>query len=146
VSIGTVLRHAVDHIESRRDIYPDIVVQLSVHTPLRRPEHIREAVDTLLTYDCDSVVSVYEDWEVHFVHGDNGLEALNPGMINRLQLEREALYVDNQSIHALWRTVVSEERLYGRAVGHVIMSWRDSLQARGPGELAMVEHILARRE
>jgi CMP-N-acetylneuraminic acid synthetase len=145
VGVATVLRHAVDQLERSHDIYPDIIVQLSVHTPLRRPEHIREAVDTLLAYDCDSVVSVYEDWEVHFVHGADGLEAWNPGMINRLQLERETLYVDNQSIHAVWRTVVSEERLYGRAVGHVVMSWRESLQARGPEEVAMVELMMQRQ-
>jgi CMP-N-acetylneuraminic acid synthetase len=145
VKVSQVLAHAVERLESAHEIYPDIVVQLSVHTPLRRTEHIREAVDTLLAYDCDSVVSVYEDWELHFVHRANGLEPLNPGMIQRLQLEREALYVDNAAIHALWRDAVREDDLYGAAVGHVVMGQDESTQARSLDDLALLELVMRQR-
>lgn len=145
VRLSQVLHHAVAVLEREHDIYPDIVVLLSVFTPLRQPGHIREAIDTLIAYDCDSVVSVYEDWELHFVHGRHGLEAFNPGMLQQLQLEREALYVDNAAIHALWRDVATEDDLYGRSVGHVVMSWEASLQSRSPLESWLVEQLMLRQ-
>jgi hypothetical protein len=67
-------------------------------------------------------------------------------MIQQLQLEREALYVDNMAIHALWRDVVRVDDLYGRLVGHVVMAWHDSVQARSAPELAMVELLMAQRQ
>ena len=142
VRLSQVLHHSVTQMEHDHSIYPDIVVMLSVFTPLRRASHIREAVDTLLAYDCDSVVSVYEDLELHFIHGKHGLEPFNRGMIQRLQLERESLYVDNLAIHALWRDVLTEQDLYGREVGHVTMTWEDSLQARSPIELELVARLI----
>jgi CMP-N-acetylneuraminic acid synthetase len=145
VRVSEIVSHAVERLEQAHDIYPDVLVQLSVHAPLRRAEHIREALDTLIAYDCDSVVSVYEDWELHFVHGANGLEPLNPGMIARVQLEREALYVDNAAIHALWRDAVRADDLYGSAVGHVVMAWEDSVQARSLADLSIVETMMRRR-
>lgn len=145
VRLSQVLHHAVTVLESEYEIYPDIVVLLSVFTPLRQPGHIREAIDTLIAYDCDSVVSVYEDWELHFVHGRHGLEPFNPGMLQNLQLEREALYVDNAAIHALWRDVSTEHDLYGRSVGHVVMSWEESLQSRSALESWLVEQLMLKR-
>jgi CMP-N-acetylneuraminic acid synthetase len=145
VRLSHVLHHAVTQLERDHDLYPDIVVMLSVFTPLRRPAHIREAVDTLMAYDCDSVVSVYEDWELHFVHGRHGLEPFNRGMARQLQLEREALYVDNAAIHALWRDVSTEHDLYGRTVGHVVMSWEESLQSRTALESWLVEQLILRQ-
>jgi CMP-N-acetylneuraminic acid synthetase len=145
VRLSQVLHHAVTVLEREYEIYPDIVVLLSVFTPLRQPGHIREAIDTLIAYDCDSVVSVYEDWELHFVHGRHGLEPFNPGMLQNLQLEREALYVDNAAIHALWRDVSTDHDLYGRTVGHVVMSWEDSLQSRSALESWLVEQLMLKR-
>jgi CMP-N-acetylneuraminic acid synthetase len=142
VRLSQVVHHATCRLEREHDIYPDIVVQLSVHTPLRRAEHIRDALDTLLAYDCDSVVSVYEDHELHFVHAADGLAPLNPGMIQQLQLEREALYVDNMAIHALWRDVVTEHDLYGRTVGHIVMTSDESLQTRSALELRIVDLVM----
>jgi CMP-N-acetylneuraminic acid synthetase len=145
VRLSQVLHHAVAELESTHGAFADIVVLLSVFTPLRRPEHIREAIDTLIAYDCDSVISVYEDRELHFTHGRHGLQPFNPGMLQHLQLEREALYVDNAAIHALWRDVVTEHDLYGRSVGHVTMSWEESLQSRSVLEHAIVEQLLLRQ-
>jgi hypothetical protein len=88
---------------------------------------------------------VYEDWELHFVHGRQGLEPFNRGMARQLQFEREALYVDNAAIHALWRDVSTEHDLYGRSVGHVVMSWEDSRQSRSPLELWLVEQLMLRQ-
>ena len=67
-----VLVDAVVAAEERLDVNPDIVVLMGIHTPLRDRHHIREAVDTLLLYDSDHVLSTYEDLDVHFRHGPSG--------------------------------------------------------------------------
>jgi len=142
--LSKVLHDAVLRLEQEHDIYPDILVLLSVHSPLRRPEHIRKAIDTLLLYNTDSVISVYEDYDLHLAHGENGLESLNKGMLQRLRLERESLYVDNGAIRVLWRDVVTETDLYGRKVGHIVMPLKESFQIKTPFDAWMVEQIINR--
>ena len=144
VTLSQVLHHAVLQLENDCDIYPDILVLLSVHSPLRKPEHIRKAIDTLLLYNTDSVISVYEDYDLHFIHGRNGLEPLNRGMLRRVRLEREALYVDNGAIRVLWRDVVTETDLFGRKVGHIAMLLEESFQIKSPFDVWMIEQIINR--
>jgi len=143
--LSHVLYDAVTRLEREFEIYPDIVVLLSVHSPLRRSEHIFKAVDTLLLFNSDNVISVYEDYELHFSHGRNGLEPVNKGMIQRLRLEREALYVDNGSIKVFWRDVISESDLYGEKVGHIVMSLEDSFNIKSPFDVWLIENILKRK-
>ena len=142
--LSEVTYEAVTRLESQASTYVDVVVVLSVHSPLRRAAHIRKAVDTLLLHDVDSVVSVYEDYDLHFLHGRDGLEPLNKGMLQRLRLEREALYVDNGAIRVLWRDVLTAADLYGRRVGHVVMPWRESFQIKSPFDAWLIESIITR--
>jgi hypothetical protein len=46
------------------------------------------------------------------------------------------------AIHALWRNVVTPDDLYGRTVGHIVMSYEDSIQTRSLLELQLVDLIL----
>jgi len=122
-----VMNDAIEHLEAEMEIYPDIITVLNVHTPLRFANDIDEAVDTLLLYNVDSITSVYEDYDLHFLHGENGLEPLNRGALNQLRLEREALYVDNGAIKALWRDVLSGPNLFGQKFGHIVMPQERSI-------------------
>lgn len=140
-----VLDNAVHSLENTYGLFSDVVALLGIHTPLRRSEHIREAVDTLLLYDSDHVISVYEDLDVHFRHGRTGMEAINPGMMNQLRFEREGLYVYNGAIHVLWRDLVEPRvQLEGR-VGHTVMARSDSIQIKSLEDRDLVEAIMRRR-
>jgi CMP-N-acetylneuraminic acid synthetase len=139
-----VIQDAVMRLEQEYNIYPDILVVLSVHSPLRRPEHIHNAMNTLLLYNTDSVISVYEDYDLHFGHGEKGLEPLNRGMLQRLRLEREALYVDNGAIYVLWRDAVTDSSLFGQKIGHIVMSMEESYLIRNPLDLWMIEQVIKR--
>ena len=140
-----VATHAVQRIELGLEVAMDVVVLLNAHTPLRRSEHIQEAIDTLLLYDCDHVISTYEDLDIHFRHGSTGMIPLNPGMTNQLRYEREALFVDNGAVHAFWRDLVSTEvRLDGR-VGHTVMARSDSLQIKSLLDRDVVAAVLEHR-
>ena len=146
VRLGAVFYDAVRRLEEELRVHGDILVLLSVHSPLRRPEHIREAVDTLVLHgNVDNVISVYEDADLHFTHGEHGLEALNKGMLQRVRLEREALYVDNGAINAMWRDVVTPTSFFGRNIGHVLMPMAESFQIRSPFTAWLVERILSER-
>jgi CMP-N-acetylneuraminic acid synthetase len=127
------------------DVWPDIVVSLNAHTPLRRAEHIRKAVDTLLLYDVDSVISVYEDKELYYVHGPRGMEPLNPAMHRQIRVEREALYAGNGVVRVVWRDALDPEAGYEPTVGHIVMSRWDSFQIKDRQDAWLVEQVLLAR-
>lgn len=141
--LAEVLRAAVEQLEAGHEIFPDIVVLLSVHTPLRTANHIQEAVDTLRLHNVDNVISTYADIELHFRHGQQGMEPLNPGMLSRLRFEREALFVDNGAVHAMWRDFVGTEDLYRGRIGHIVMSREESMQVKSLADTAMIAAWLA---
>ncbi|MEZ5329018.1 MAG: hypothetical protein R3F19_28570 [Verrucomicrobiales bacterium] len=143
--LADVIVSAVDAFESVHDIHPDIVVMLSLHSPLRTSQHIQKAIDTLILYDVDNVISIYEDFDLHFMHGEHGLKALNAGMVKMLRFEREALFVDNGAVHAFWRDFVSHEDLYQGRIGHIVMPRDDSLQIKNPEDLALMESLIQMR-
>jgi glycosyltransferase involved in cell wall biosynthesis len=146
VRLGAVFHDAVRRLEEEHGLYGDILVLLSVHSPLRGPHHVKEAVDTLVLHgNIDNVISVYEDADLHFTHGEHGLEALNKGMLQRVRLEREALYVDNGAINAMWRDVVTPTSFFGRNIGHVRMPMAESFQIRSEFTAWLVERILSER-
>lgn len=55
-----VLQHAVAYLREHENYEPDAVMILQPTAPLRRAEHIREAVELFEKNDADSVVSVCE--------------------------------------------------------------------------------------
>lgn len=134
---------AVEHLENVHDVHPDIVVVLSVHSPFRKAAHIQEAVDTLSLYKVDNVFSAYEDFELHFQHGVNGMQPLNPGMISRLRYEREALFVENGAVHAFWRDFLRDDNLYEGRIGHIIMTREESFQIKRLQDLDYANWLLS---
>lgn len=138
---SALVEHAVGIVE-QGDFYPDIVVALSIHAPLRRSEHIKEAIDTLSLYNVDSVVSVYEDRDLHYVHGKYGLEKINPAMHRRIRVEREGLYVDNGSVRVVWRDILNADDMFGKKLGHFVMSKRESFQIKHAQDVWQIEQII----
>lgn len=142
VKLANVIVDAVNQLEETKGFYADIVVILSLHAPLRTKENIIEAIDTLFVYDVDQVISTYEDLDLHFRHGLNGMEPINAGMLNTLRFERESLYVDNGAVHAAWREFITEDTLFRGRIGHIVMSRSQSFQIKSEQERSIVEGIL----
>jgi len=145
VSFTRVVHDTVAELEARYDVFADVLVVLNVHTPLRRTEHVLEAVDTLLLHDCDSVISVVENADVHYWHGTNGLEPLNPAMAQSIRLERESLFIDNRSIRTLWRDTLGPDDLLGQSIGHIVMNSVESLSASNENNIWLIERHLSAR-
>ena len=122
-----VTKAAIDFLEQEKSYHPDIISVINLHTPLRSFRDIDESVDTLILQDVDTVISVYEDYDLHFLHGSKGLEPLNKGALNEIRLEREALYVDNHAVKTLWRDTLENNSLIGNKIGHIVMPYERSI-------------------
>lgn len=143
--IEKVIHDSVQFLEDERDCFADIVVFLNSHAPLKRGRHIQKAIDSLLVHNTDSVVSVYENFNLHYLHGKDGLIPLAKDRHRQLRIEREALYTDNRAILAVWREFVTPDDAKGGTVGHIIMSRDDSHHIKAPGDVWLLDQILERR-
>lgn len=140
-----VLLAAIDEL-IQRGFQCELVVSLSIHCPLRQAVHIQKAIDTLLLYELDSVISVYEDQDLHYVHGKYGLEELNPAMHRQIRVEREALFVDNGAIRIFWRDLLKSAPNGRQKVGHIVMSKQNSIQIKSQYDAWLIEKILQQRQ
>ncbi len=142
VPLPEVVIDAVDHFEQLLGLHPDIVVVLSAHTPLRRAEHVHEAVDTLLLYPVGQVVSTWENHDLQYRHGNQGMQAVNATAMSGTRHERDALYSCNGAVHALWRESVTREHYLTGRVGHIVMTRTESLVAKKPDERRWLQLLL----
>jgi CMP-N-acetylneuraminic acid synthetase/glycosyltransferase involved in cell wall biosynthesis len=142
--LSQIVAYTVEILEAEHDYYPDAVVLLSVHSPLREAEHITAAIDTLILYPVDSVLSVYEDYTLHYLHAQQGLVPANPGMHHHVRLEREALYVDNGAVKAAWRESITPASFLGERVGHLVMPAEISFQIKSEFDFSLIESLMLR--
>jgi CMP-N-acetylneuraminic acid synthetase len=114
-----VLQHAVAKLEETT-WRPDAVVLLQPTSPLRRPEHIRKAVELLKEGQCDSVVSVVE---IPSLFAPQKALAIRAGWLKfwsdggseiTHRQQAETSYAREGTVYACWRDVLMEKgSLYG---------------------------------
>lgn len=129
-----ILQHAMSSYENETGTKADIVLFLSLHAPRRSADHIREAIDILRTTMSDSVVSVIQETEPMFRHGEHGLQLLNPGRFDGLTYDKEHLYSFNGAIIGLWSDCL-QDGLFGTSISYIEMSLTDSLQVKSNKDL-----------
>ena len=142
IRLREILLHACEAYQAEHGTHPDIVLFLSVHAPLRNSAHVDKALDVLRIHACDSVVSVAEDPEPTFAHGQEGLRLLNPGRFEELTLERERLYKFNGAVIAMWWEVLAEGHLFGERVGYIEMSENESAQVKTVADLERLRLLM----
>lgn len=113
-----VIEHTLHFVEAQ-GWQPDIILLLQPTAPLRRGDHIRQAVELLTQTKCDSVVSVVEvprHYAPDFVLRleDGKLHPfLDMPLATRRQDARPA-YSRDGTIYAFWRNVLVEKKnIYG---------------------------------
>ncbi|TAJ10922.1 MAG: glycosyltransferase [Nitrospirae bacterium] len=128
---------------ARKGFSPDIVCLLHANSPLRRAHHIEEAINTLLIFKPDSVISVCENTRHQYHHRLNGLE---PVFHRReLRFERDALYEENGAVYVSWSRAVTARSFVGARVGHIIMTRETSLNLDTPYDVWLAEQLLTLR-
>jgi len=135
--------YILSELEKREGYVPDAVMLLFVVSPLREARHIQKSVDTLRIFDCDSVVSVYNDDSYFYRRGKFGLEPIIKE--RKLRIERDVLYADNAAIVLSWLSAINPRSFVGRRASHILMTPEESFQIDTDFEFWVVEQILKRR-
>jgi len=129
----------LDHL-AKQNYFADIVVLMSITSPLKKSYHITEAIDTLLIFDCDSVISVCEDLKFHYRHDFYGLTPLFKKRL--LRMEKESLYEENGALFVSKKNVISDESFLGKTISHIIMKKEESIDIDEPFDFWMSEQII----
>lgn len=136
--IAPTVRFVLDHLENPQAT--DAFMLLYVNSPLRRDTHIRNAIDTMLIFDVDSVISVYEDLSNHYLHVGTGLRPLFQR--RTLRLEKEALWVENGAIYLSKVGNLRESDYLGKKIGHIVMLRHEGMQIDTEEDFRLVEYML----
>ena len=135
-----VVEHAVDYLE-QHGWSPEIIVLLQPTSPLRRPDHIRDAVRQLGESGADSVVTVVElprhlspDYVMRIEGGELVPFLPHGGDVTRRQDARPA-YVRDGTVYAFWRRTLRDTRtIYGNRCRPFVLPLRESLTIDTPDD------------
>jgi glycosyltransferase involved in cell wall biosynthesis len=130
IPIQSFMLDAGEYYKELMGSTPDVVVFLNLHAVYRKTNHIDTALDILRITESDSVVSVQEEREPMFSHGENGLNLLNPGRFKELAFDRERLYHFNGAIIATWWDIIKTNSVFGKKIGYLEMTNEDSYQVK----------------
>jgi len=67
-------------------------------------------------------------------------------MHRRIRVEREGLYVDNGSVRVVWREILSADDMFGKKIGHFVMSKRESYQIKQAQDVWLIEQIIGQQK
>jgi glycosyltransferase involved in cell wall biosynthesis len=126
-------KHVMSELKSENGYVPDAVCLLYCNTPLRRVWHIEQAVNTMLIFDPDSVISVQEELAYCYQHRRHGLAPINRKRRD-IRLEREAVYKENGAIYLTKNHIIQSDRFLGKTIGHVIMLPEESVKINSAHE------------
>ncbi len=127
-------------LKSQEQYEPDAVMLLYPHSPLRTYRHIEKAIDTMVIFNVQSVVSVNEDLGIYYQHSSEGLTPLVRN--RRLRLEREVLYKENGAIYLSKVSVLRSGKFLSDRLGHIVMLPEESIKIDSGFHLWLVENIL----
>ncbi len=127
VPIEEVLKHAVNYLDEKEGFMPDIVVTLQILSPFRKAIHIQEAIDTMIIYDTESVVSVYKDISFHWKPGMRGL---TPVIYKKrlLRKDKDTVYRENGAVYAYKVQNILKDKGLGKVIGHIEMLREESIR------------------
>jgi CMP-N,N'-diacetyllegionaminic acid synthase len=143
----TPMRSVLDHAVAQLGAI-DVLVLLQPTSPLRRPEHIDEAVRLLIQSDADCVVSVVE---VPHRFAPDSLMALDDGRLVPLgdsavrRQDKQPVYARNGPAVLALRTDRLGDDLYGGDCRAYLMRPEDSLDVDDPFDLELAEVLLSRK-
>ena len=146
-----VVSHALESLAAT-DWQPDLVVLLQPTSPLRRPEHVRRAVELLRMTDADAVVSVVElprHWSPDYVMRiEEGrlIPFLPEGAALVRRQDARPAYARDGTVYAFWRRTVERfGSLYGADARPLMIDAADSLSIDTPEDWTAAEHRLEAR-
>ena len=149
------LHWAVGEIEKLKGTTYDYVVELPVVCPLRNEDHIREAVEKLITTGADSVISVTQMTDKHPVRmkritDDDLIEDFCSEYPEGDAGRRQALepcYIRNGGIYSMKRdTLMNEKTRHGKISRPYVMEDKYSINIDNEMDLRLAEVMLNIKE
>jgi CMP-N,N'-diacetyllegionaminic acid synthase len=136
-----VIRHALESIPC------DMLVVLQPTSPLRRSEHVDEAVRLLRETGADCVVSVVE--VPHQFRPESLMAVDNERLVAlgdaRRRQDKPPVYARNGPAVLVVRAATLGDDLYAGDTRPYVMAPRDSIDVDGPFELELAELLLSQR-
>lgn len=118
----------------------DYICFLNVNSPLRTVEHIDWAINTLMIFNVDNVISVDEELNNLFLHGESGLSSVtNSDSI--IKLERDTLYRENGAITLTHLDNLTEEGSR-KKTGHITLLPQESVRINSDFEFWLAVKLL----
>jgi CMP-N,N'-diacetyllegionaminic acid synthase len=146
-----VIQHALTEV-SRQGWSPDIVVLLQPTSPLRRPDHIRDAVGMLRDTSADSVVTVVEvprhlspDYVMRIEGGRLQPFLADGARVTRRQDARPAYSRDGTVYAFRCSTIERTGGIYGEDCRPLLIEACDSLSIDSPADWDEAERLLTQR-
>lgn len=146
-----VLMHALAWVVETEKPVPEFGVLLEPTAPMRRSQHIDQAINILATSDVDSVVSVCEvphvfnPEELLVIDGENMRPYIKSSDMDsrKLRGQQSAVYVQNGLVYAFRiKSVLDQSSLYGKKTLPMITDWDEFLDVDTPEDLRMADYKL----
>lgn len=150
VPVWEVSRHAGEWFAAKTGAPPDIVVSLQPTSPLRRPEHLDEAVRRLAESDADALMTVTEAEHSPFkmrVIEDGLLRDFLHGRTVGQRQEAPPVYRLNGIAYATrWRALVETRSIWGRTTLAYVLPDDVALNIDTPLEFEIAEFLYRRHK
>lgn len=144
IGIEPTINYVLGQVKKKEGFIPDMVAILFITSPLITSEHIKAAIDTLMIYNADSVISVKEDRKFHHRHGKYGLELLYEKRL--LRQEKDLLYEETGSLIVTKREFISQNNLFGKKIGHILLSEDEAIDIDNKFQFWLAEQIIKNKE
>jgi len=131
-------------METSEGYEPDAICTLYISTPLRRGYHIDKAINTMVIFDVDSVISVQEELSHVYHHRKYGLEPINSS-VSGMRIERKGVYKENSVIYLTKSNVIKDKSFLGNKIGHIVMLPDESIKITSEYDLWLCEKIITER-
>lgn len=138
--IEETIDFVVEKLEKEENYSPDIVVVLFITSPLITKDHVQEAIDTLLIFNADSVISVKEDKKFHHQHGKTGLAPLFEK--RPLKYEKDILYEETGSLLVTRREFIDRKNILGKRISHILLTEDEAIDIDNKFQFWLVEQII----
>jgi len=141
VPVEYVILQVLDYLKEKENYRPNIVVLLHVVSPLKKECHITEAINTLLMFNVDTVISITPDNSFHWRPGEYGIAPLFEKRL--LKHERETLFRENGAIYAVKTDVLEKTKnVIGKSVAHIEMLPIESIHIDSEYDFWLAEQII----
>lgn len=142
------VRHALDVLEERENIWFDAVVILQPSSPLTLPEDIRATIELLKNSNADTAVSVVElehathPAKLKVMQGNKLLPYLEEEKGRMAQHELPTLFVRNCAVYATRRACVERGEIIGESCAGYVMPRERSVDINDEMDLAFAEFLV----